>query len=134
MYQYKEEWPPYPEFIMRRIKDPQSELGDKWVHDDKLPKFVNVYLPSTIEYMGNAVFIDMQIDGLFLPEGMYEVDQLPEFDGTFADLFFIQQIYVTDGATEDQIDALDEFFLQFDEVKDVVWWFEEGFHPCYANG
>ena len=131
MWQTMDEWPnPY---YLYYSKDPKGEIGDKLLQDtSKLPKFVSIYLPSTIKYLGYEVFSGVSIDGLYLPVGMREVSQLPEFDGTFDSIKFIMQIYLDDGATKEQVDAMDQFFMGIDEVGDACGRFD-GWHPYYTT-
>jgi hypothetical protein len=119
-------------YILARIADPEKELGDLWVNDDRLPELVNIYFPSTLRYMGSSVFASVRIDGIFLPPSMREVSQLPEFDETFYDMRYIHHIYLDDFATQAQVDALDAFFMEIENVGDKCWWFED-LHPYYAK-
>ena len=132
MEQYRSEWDRLEANYIYPSTDPKADFGDNWVQDDRLTKFVNVYFASTIEYMGYGVFASMWIDGLYLPDGMREVSQLPEFEDTFFRLRYILFVYLDDGATEDQINAMDQFFIEIEEVGDACWWYE-GYHPYYVK-
>jgi len=115
-------------------KDPEAELGSSWVNDDRLPRIVSIYLPSTIEYIGPDAFRWMWIAGIHMPTGIHEVSQLPEFDGCFRDIRVVRQIYFDDKTTEDQMDLLDDFFMQFKEVGDVCWYYSGGNYYWIKEG
>ncbi len=130
MARYKDEWSPGVHGVA--AKDPKAELGDKWVNDDRLPKYIEVHLPSTIEVLGSAVFSGVRIDGLYMPDGLHEVSQLPEFTNTFGGMQYILFIYFDDETTEEQLAAMDQFFMGFENVGDRCWWYE-GWHIYYTT-
>jgi len=99
------------------VKDPETELGDLLVRDEEFPKWVSIYLPSTIESMGWGVFDGVDIDGLHLPPGTREVSQLPNFDDTFYDVCCVIYIYVDDATTQPQIDAFSAFFMSDEDIQ-----------------
>jgi hypothetical protein len=124
MLQYQDDHPQNFYYI-NNVSDPVKELGDQLITDEKYPKFVTVHLPSTIEQLSDNVFNRVFVDSIFLPEGMREVSQLPEFDeSTFSGIRYIMQIYLDDKTTQAQMDAMDQFFMGFEEVGDRCWWYE----------
>lgn len=113
--------------------DPAAELGELWVQHEDLPRLLKIYLPSTIEYVGWTAFARTRIDAIFLPEGLLEVSQLPEFhEGAFKSMYYIGLIYLPEAASQAQVDAMDQFFLQFEDVGDRCWWYE-GKHNYYIS-
>jgi hypothetical protein len=103
---------------IRRSHDPLAEYGDIWVNDDSLPNLLKIYLPSTIEYIGWGVFDQTRIGAIYLPEGMLEVSQLPEFDDSFDGVKHVDNILLDKNATEAEVAAMNEFFMDFDMVGD----------------
>lgn len=127
-----DEWAEIGDIYFVYVEDPEKELGGNWVKDDRIPHIVNVYLSSTVEYIGWAAFSQVRIGNLYLPKGMREVSQLPEFDRCFSGLRYIRRIVLDDDTTEAQMNAMDEFFMTIEEVGDACW-YDEGKNLYYSK-
>jgi len=109
------------------VSDPETEIGNgkELLVDERYPKWVNVYLPSTLEYMGWEVFSRVDIDGLHLPPGLREVSQLQEFEYSLDGICCLVHIYADAGTTQQQIDALNEYLSADEEIIRATWWMRD---------
>ena len=92
------------------VTNEPEKLGDNWIKDDSLPRLVKLYLPSTIKYIGWGIFAQARVDAIYLPAGMLEVSQLPEFDRSFDGIRFISAILVNEQIPDEISEKMNDYF------------------------
>jgi hypothetical protein len=108
-----------------------QEMGDNVIVDDSLPLFLTVYLPSTLVYVGSSVFSQTRVGTIYLPIGVSEPSQLPEFNNSFDGAYWVGIIRVDTSVTDEQADVLDDYFESIGANRYVLNL--EGYSPCYIK-
>ena len=102
---------------------------DPAVHTE-IPWWINIYLPSTIKKIGDAILAGSRVEGIYM-ESFDSVESLPEFyvgeeiyETTFGGIEYLSQIYFTKDTIDKCGKELDEFFMSLPFGEDWAWYYE----------
>ena len=98
--------------------------GDK-IQPNGSPDFsiaVNIYLPSTLQYVDDCAFYCMSIDGVYML-WCTEPDMLPEFHEDAIYACSVHQIYFTEETINNYGDELDDRVEQISAVGRRAWYY-----------
>ena len=106
-----------------------DHIIDPAVHTE-IPWWINIYLPSTIKKIGDAIWAGSRVEGIYM-ESFDSVESLPEFyvgeeiyETTFGGIEYLSQIYFTKDTIDKCGKELDEFFMSLPFGEDWAWYYE----------
>ena len=106
-----------------------DHIIDPAVHTE-IPWWINIYLPSTIKKIGDAILAGSRVEGIYM-ESFDSVESLPEFyvgeeiyETTFGGIEYLSQIYFTKDTIDKCGKELDEFFMSLPFGEDWAWYYE----------